>query len=106
MTLALRILLLPVIAALSFELQRFSARFCTEGFLRVVLYPGFLFQKITTREPENDQVEIAVAALKAAEWREGPGVDAFSDEVPLVFGGFTQFLEALPQLRTTSEGTG
>jgi len=102
LTLALRILLLPVIAAMSFELQRFSARFCTRGFLRVVLYPGFLFQKITTREPDDDQVEIAIAAMKAAEWREGPGVDAFADEEPLVFMGFAQFVEALPHLRDAS----
>ena len=71
LTLALRIGLLPVIAAISFELQRFSARFCTRGIFRVALYPGFLFQKITTREPDDDQVEIAIAAMKAAEWREG-----------------------------------
>jgi hypothetical protein len=68
----------------------------------VVLYPGFLFQKITTREPDDDQVEIAIAAMKAAEWREGPGVGAFSDEEPLVFMGFAQFVEALPQLRDVS----
>ena len=44
---------LPVIAAVSFELQRFSARYCTTGPLQVVLWPGFLFQKISTREPES-----------------------------------------------------
>jgi uncharacterized protein YqhQ len=68
-TLALRISLLPLIAAISYELQRASARYCTTGPLRVLLYPGFLFQKITTREPDDAQIEIAIASMEAAVWR-------------------------------------
>jgi len=102
-TLLLRIALLPVIAAVSFELQRFSARFCTTGPLRVLLYPGFLFQKITTREPDDDQVEIAIAAMKTAEWREGEGAGAEEGDEPLLFPSFNDFIESLPRLRTTAE---
>jgi uncharacterized protein YqhQ len=65
-TLALRISLLPLIAAVSYELQRLSARYCTKGPLRVLLYPGFLFQKITTREPDDSQIEVAIVAMQAA----------------------------------------
>lgn len=65
-TLALRISLLPLIAAVSYELQRLSARYCTTGPLRVLLYPGFLFQKITTREPDDRQIEVAIVAMQAA----------------------------------------
>src|SRR6185369_16291040 len=65
-TLALRISLLPLIAAVSYELQRLSARYCTTGPLRVLLYPGFLFQKITTREPDDSQIEVAIVAMQAA----------------------------------------
>lgn len=65
-TLALRISLLPLIAAVSYELQRLSARYCTTGPLRVLLYPGFLFQKITTREPDDAQIEVAIVAMQAA----------------------------------------
>lgn len=68
-TLVIRIGLLPFIAALSYEFQRFTAKFCTTGPLRALLWPGFLFQKITTRAPDDQQLEIAIAALKAAEWR-------------------------------------
>jgi uncharacterized protein YqhQ len=68
--LAFRLSLLPVIAAFSYELQRFSARYCTTGPLRVVLYPGFLFQKITTREPDDAQIEVAIAAMEGAATRE------------------------------------
>lgn len=98
--LALRIGLLPVIAAVSYEFQRFSARHCTRGPLRALLWPGFLFQKITTIEPDEDQIEIAIAALDAARWRETAGRDAPAPvESPLFFPDFAGFREALPSLR-------
>jgi uncharacterized protein YqhQ len=69
----LRVALLPFVAAISYELQRFSARYCTRGPLRVLLYPGFLFQKITTREPDDAQLEVAIAAMEVARVREDNG---------------------------------
>ena len=104
--LVLRIALLPFIAAISYELQRLSARFCQTGPLRVFLYAGFLFQKISTREPDDAQVEIAIAAMQAASWRadqlevgtETPTVAA--DDAPLLlFPSFSDFTAALPRLR-------
>ncbi|MDH5490460.1 MAG: DUF1385 domain-containing protein [Myxococcales bacterium] len=95
----LRLALLPFIAALSFEIQRIGARFCTRGPLRVFLWPGFLFQMITTKEPDDSQIEIAIAAMKAAEWRESVGATIPADDEPLVFGSFDGFVEALPALR-------
>lgn len=77
-TLALRVALLPFIAAISYELQRLSARYCTTGPLRVLLYPGFLFQKITTREPDDAQIEVAIVAMESARFRgKAEGVRAF-----------------------------
>ncbi|MFW6067350.1 MAG: DUF1385 domain-containing protein [Myxococcota bacterium] len=99
LTLALRIALLPLIAAVSFELQRLGARFCTRGPLQVLLWPGYLFQRITTREPDDDQIEIAIAAMQAAEWREAVGREVPADEAPLLFPDFASFSEALPALR-------
>ena len=61
---------LPFIAALTFEIQRFFARYCTTGPLRALLWPGFLVQKITTAEPDDAQLEVALASLHAALWRE------------------------------------
>jgi uncharacterized protein YqhQ len=69
-TLALRISLLPLIAALGYEFQRLSARYCSTGPLRFVNYPGFLYQKITTREPDDKQIEVAIAAMQSAVYRE------------------------------------
>jgi uncharacterized protein YqhQ len=64
---------LPVIAALTFELQRFFARYCTTGPLRALLWPGFLVQKITTAEPDDDQLEVALASLRVTLFRQEEG---------------------------------
>jgi uncharacterized protein YqhQ len=61
---------LPALVALTFELQRAFARYCTTGPLRVLLWPGFLVQKITTIEPDDDQLEVALAALRATLFRQ------------------------------------
>jgi uncharacterized protein YqhQ len=102
MLLGLRIALLPFISALSFELQRLSARFCTTGPLRVFLLPGFLFQKITTREPDDAQIEVAIAALQAAAWRGEVGPAAPAGDAVLFFPSFERFTEALPSLRSAA----
>ncbi len=99
LTLGIRIALLPPIAAISYELQRLSARYCTRGPLRVLLWPGFLFQKITTREPDDAQIEIAIAAMRTAMWREEVGAELPADESALVFASYESFLEGLPTLR-------
>ncbi|UQA60896.1 DUF1385 domain-containing protein [Polyangium aurulentum] len=61
---------LPLIAAITYELQRLFARYCTTGPLRALLWPGFLVQKITTAEPDDNQLEVALASLRATLWRE------------------------------------
>jgi len=62
--------LLPFIAAITFELQRLLARFAKTGPLRALLWPGFLVQKITTIEPDDQQLEVALGALSVALGRE------------------------------------
>ena len=59
----LRIGLLPVIAGISYEMLKLGARYNLFGWL---VYPGILIQKITTQEPDNKQVEVAISAVKAA----------------------------------------
>jgi uncharacterized protein YqhQ len=61
---------LPIIAAVTFEIQRVFAKYCTTGPLRVLLYPGFLCQKITTIEPDDEQLEVALASLRVTLFRE------------------------------------
>ena len=66
----LKLPFLPFIAAITFELQRLLARFATKGPLRVLLWPGFLVQKVTTIEPDDAQLEVALAALSVTIARE------------------------------------
>ncbi len=61
---------LPVIAAITFELQRVLARTCSTGPLRLLLWPGFLVQRITTAEPTDDQLEVALASLRVTLFRQ------------------------------------
>lgn len=60
---------LPVIAAITFEIQRALARW-GKGPLQALLWPGFLVQKITTIEPDDHQLEVALAALRTTLLRE------------------------------------
>jgi len=60
-----RIVLLPIVAGLSYEIIRYSAKH-PNSLLRIVTLPGLLLQKITTKPPDNTQVEIAIRALEEA----------------------------------------
>ena len=104
LTFLLRVALLPFVAAISYELQRLSARFCTTGPLRVLLYPGFLFQKITTREPDDQQIEVAITAMETARVRDLALQSAPSSEPDRVhvFTGFTSFEDAAQRGLTPS----
>ena len=59
-----RVVLVPVIAALAYELIRFAARHHTNRAVRLLLAPGLALQALTTREPDEAQVEVAIAALE------------------------------------------
>jgi len=60
-----RIALLPLIAGISYEIIRYSAKH-PKSLLRLVTFPGLLLQKITTKEPDETQLEIAIRALEEA----------------------------------------
>lgn len=63
---ASRIVLIPVIAAVGYEYTRFSARYAENRIVRVLFLPGLALQKLTTRQPNNSQIEVAISALKGA----------------------------------------
>ena len=54
-----------VAAGISFELIKFAGRNRGRGWVQVIIWPGMQLQKLTTREPEDDQVVVAIAALEA-----------------------------------------
>lgn len=64
--LASRILLIPLIAGLAYEVIRYSARHMDKRWVRVVMRPGLALQKLTTRQPSLDQLEVAIVSLRAA----------------------------------------
>ena len=64
MRIASRLLLLPVIAGISYELLKWAGR-SDNKVVRILSYPGLLMQKITTAEPTLEQLEVAILALKA-----------------------------------------
>jgi uncharacterized protein YqhQ len=67
---ASRILLLPVIAGLAYELIRFAGKHRGNPALKVLLAPGLWLQRLTTRQPTLDQVEVSIRALQAVRRRE------------------------------------
>lgn len=65
-------LLLPI-AGLAYEAQRFAARSPRNPLIRAVIAPGMLLQRLTTRAPGDGELEVALAALNKAVWREQQG---------------------------------
>src|SRR5262249_39398609 len=61
---ALRLVTIPVIAGLSYELLRLGARYPRSPVMRVLMAPGLWLQKITTRQPDHDQLEVAIASFQ------------------------------------------
>ena len=61
---ATRILLLPVIAGIAYEIIRFAGKHSQNTFLRALLAPGLWLQRLTTREPSLDQIEVSIRALR------------------------------------------
>ena len=62
----IRIGFLPVIASLAYELQRYSSRHLDNPIVKIVAAPGLWLQKITTKEPDDSQLEVSIVSLKAA----------------------------------------
>ena len=66
----LRIGLMPLIAGISYELQRYSSNHLDKWWVKLLASPGLALQKITTKEPDRSQLEVAVAAMKVDGARE------------------------------------
>jgi len=74
-----RIIFIPVIAGLSYELLRYAGS-ADNLFIRVMSVPGLLLQKLTTKPPGHAQLAVAIAALKAVDVSEAtPEIEGFCD---------------------------
>lgn len=59
----IRVLLLPIVAGLSYEVLKFAGRRSEWTIMKIINAPGLLFQMFTTKEPDDSQIEVAIAAL-------------------------------------------
>ena len=71
---ASRILLIPVIASVGYELLRLGARHRSNPVVKVIMWPGILVQKITTKQPTDDMIEVAIVSLEEALRADGEAV--------------------------------
>jgi uncharacterized protein YqhQ len=76
-----RVLGIPLIAGISFELIKFAGRNRRKRWVRALMWPGLKLQLLTTREPDLDQLAVAIAALEAVLAREKPGELSAADLV-------------------------
>lgn len=60
-----RVIFMPLIAGISYEIQKFTSNHLDNFFVKLIAYPGMALQRITTKEPDLDQLEVAIVAMKA-----------------------------------------
>lgn len=64
MRVLMRIVCIPVVAGIAYEIIRLLGKY-DNGFTRMIAYPGMMLQYLTTKEPDDEQLEVAIASLKA-----------------------------------------
>ena len=82
--LASRILGIPLIAGLSYEVIKWAGRNRRKRWVRVLMWPGLMLQNLTTREPDHDQLEVAIVALEAVLAVESPEDQAEESPIEIV----------------------
>ena len=81
---ATRILLLPLIAGIAYELIRFAGKHTDNRILMTLLAPGLWLQRLTTREPTLDQLEVSIRALREVLVREGRSATPQAERVEVM----------------------
>jgi len=82
--LASRTLGIPLIAGLSYEVIKWAGRNRRKRWVRALMWPGLMLQKLTTREPDEQQLEVAIAALEAVLAVETPELAAKEQPIEIV----------------------
>jgi len=81
--LASRILGIPLIAGLSYEVIKWAGKHRRKAWVRAVMWPGLMLQNLTTREPDEEQLAVAIAALEAVLAVESP-LEEGASEIEIV----------------------
>jgi uncharacterized protein YqhQ len=85
-----RILLIPVIAGIAYELLRLGGKYPDSAFMKAIVAPGLLLQALTTRYPDESQMQVAIASMNELLQKEG-------DQRPLATDDFSEVtLDDLP----------
>jgi uncharacterized protein YqhQ len=79
-----RIVGVPVIAGLSYEVIKWAGRNRRKRWVRAVMWPGLMLQNLTTREPDEEQLAVAIASLNAVLAREDPVEAAKQQQIEIV----------------------
>ncbi len=76
---ASRVLLVPVLAAVGYEVLRWGAKHRANPVVKAIMWPGILVQMITTKQPSDDQIEVAIVSMQQALAADGESVPAGSE---------------------------
>ncbi|HVO55472.1 MAG TPA: DUF1385 domain-containing protein [Solirubrobacterales bacterium] len=79
-----RILGIPLIAGLSYEVIKWAGKNRRKAWVRAVMWPGLMLQNLTTREPDEEQLAVAIASLNAVLARETPEEAAKQQHIEIV----------------------
>ena len=82
--LASRILGIPLIAGLSYEVIKWAGKHRRKRWVRTLMWPGLMLQNLTTREPDRDQLAVAIAALESVLAVESPEEAAKEEPIEIV----------------------
>jgi uncharacterized protein YqhQ len=74
-----RVLLIPVIAGVGYEILKFGARYRSNPVVKAIMAPGILVQMITTKRPTDDQIEVAIVSMEQALVADGESVPTGSE---------------------------
>src|SRR5262245_13618374 len=100
-----RLALIPVLAAVGYEVLRLGARFRRYRVVRAIMFPGILVQMITTKRPDDDMIEVAITSMEEALTADGNPVPQGStvfERAPLELGKKDEAPEAGEPVVTTS----
>ena len=80
---ASRVLGIPLVAGLAYELIKWAGRHRERAWVRAIMWPGLMLQSLTTREPEREHLEVAIASLEAVLAVENPAELAERDRIEI-----------------------
>lgn len=78
-----RVLGIPLVAGLAYEFIKWAGRHRDRGWVRAITWPGLMLQSLTTREPDSEQLEVAITALQAVLRVENPAELAVRDRIEI-----------------------